>query len=348
MKNKILLLMGIISLCYVLSGCSSVGNDAIYESMNSSTEETLIQESENNSSEETSVEIEIDSSEAVSSETASAEIETDTTPSETPDNSFEEVYKSALAANISLAKDQKILLNCDDFDGNGEYEAFAFVGTTPVEDDEWSTYEGEIWYVDNDECVCLEPFNGYYNVLKCMDFGKRKYICFDQFYVTESPTTIYTVKDGAAVADTYSNIGNVYNVTGKDFSISLSAYDTTYDPSITGLIGHSWKPYYFYYDEAKDAICEYGAHEISMEEAANLLPDDAMNTILSMNGTVTTCILRDNGILNVNYEISYENGCIDYKNANYDTVNKRYLDAYGLGENSLSGSSFGGTYEINI
>lgn len=258
----------------------------------------------------------------------------------------EEELRAILEENVSLLEGQEILTLYDDFDQNGEYEVFAFVGTSPAEGDDWGVYEGDIWYADQDECICLDDsYESYYQVLWCLDFGQRKFACFNRYFATESPTKLFSVKNGSVYEDEHSGIGNVYGQDGNQFMISYSAYDVTYDASMELMLGHSWKPFYYYYDVEKDAICEVASKEISQEEAEALLPEDAFSLISEKEGTITTCFLRDNGILSVNYEITEADGSIHYCNANYDTVGKCYLDAYGLGENTLEASDFGGTYE---
>lgn len=361
MKNTMKYFLGITSISLLLAGCSSTPDTTLLESASAVSSENVIQEQEEASeqvesaSQEESTNQEETAQKEDSESAASSDSASDTSApeeseaaAEESDNPYAENFKAILTATANPNEKQEILIHCDDFDYNGEYEAFAFVGTVPVEGDDWGTYDGEIWYVDQNDCIRLEDQESYYHIFKEMNFEKRKYICFDRFAVTESRTIIATVKDETAYIDNYSSIGNVYDVKGNDFLISLSVYDTTYDASLGFMLGHSWKPYYFYYDEAADCLCEYGAHEIDVNEATALLPSGAMDAIAEKKGTVTTCILRDNGILNVNYEIVQEDGSIQYNNANYDTIAKSYIDAYGSDENSLENSNFGGTYELQL
>jgi hypothetical protein len=117
-------------------------------------------------------------------------------------------------------------------------------------------------------------------------------------------------------------------------------------------VGHSWKPYYFYYSRNTGDFMEYGAKEITAKELSDIVGTDVVKELEGDGYTVDNIIQRDNGIINVNYSKETKNKdgsrSIDYMNATYDTRISGYVKAWDDYEAGLYGSDFGGIYEVQL
>lgn len=274
-------------------------------------------------------------------ETANQEIVAEET-----ENNPENLYREMLQEAIGPSDGELLDFICDDFDLDGEYEAFGFTGISQ-EGDEYmpELHIGKIWFASKNgaEVICDDEKN-FTNVFQLFDFGNRKYVGLSEWYVTARVTYLYTVKDGEAVEDNMSGVGDMAISESSEVSVLLSAYDSIYDPEMDGYIGHSWKPYYFYYDENTDAIVEYIGKEITEEDAVKICGENIIEEIEKEGYTIGKIYSRPNGILNINYISEAENGEINYHNANYDSKKESFIDAWGVGANTWKDSDFGGTY----
>lgn len=236
---------------------------------------------------------------------------------------------------------------CDDYDCDGAYEAFAFTGSVIAGDEEMpDEYNGELWFVNESgtSIVCDED-RCYSKVCTPVDFGKRKFLLQYEAYVTARVTHIYTVRDGLPVEEPLSGVGDMSSEPdGNDFTVTISAYDGMYDAEAGCCIGHTWKPYYYRYDESEDGFVEYEPYVISRDEADGLLPEGVLDEVESEGNVISEIMMRDNGILTADYSMSYDNGSESYGNVNYDTVKGRFIDVWGTGEDSWRASDFGGNY----
>lgn len=276
--------------------------------------------------------------------TDAADTEASTTDSAKAD--AEAALYDKLAATTGNATIQSFI--CDDFDLNGTYEAFAFVGEENDYDGE-ILYSGEYYFI-NDNTVEMIKESYPVEFADCgtvIDFGTRKYFHVKQIYTTAGVSYLYSVNDEGYFEDNYSGIGSLYNLDGNDFCLSLSAYDGIYDVEMDTTIGHTWKPYYFHYDPSADAIVEYLGESISVEIAYNSLPAGVIDEIRDQGYTLSSMYMRDNGVINVNYEMD-EGNSIRYSNVNYDTVTGKFMDAWGNGTDTWEDSDFGGIYYRSI
>lgn len=238
----------------------------------------------------------------------------------------------------------KVLSVCaSDFAGDGEVEAFIFTGEF-VEDEYMSSYLGAYWYVkeDNSWEQKVAPEISWNDYGRFFDCGKRKFYAVTQQYTTGAPTTILTVYDGYASQVNMSGYGNVQQLEDGSFVVYHDTYDTFWDNASQFFIGHSWKPYYFYYDEAKDDMVEYESEDVSKKAINDLCGTDVLSEIKKAGAEFDSAYKRANGLVTINYSIKQADG-IEYKNATWDLNKKSYVPAWGDG-NSFSDSDFGGTY----
>ena len=119
-----------------------------------------------------------------------------------------------------------------------------------------------------------------------------------------------------------------YQDNAYEFRIVDSNYDMFYDPSIDATMGHTWKSYYFYYDDEADEVKEYGGIEISKEQATDLVGRDLVAECLTDADTLDSIIYRGNGIVHVNYSSLDDYGCTYHYHVNWDMENEVFLDDY--------------------
>lgn len=344
MKKKVLI--SLLAFAVMIAGCN-----AVKENENETVAETTKAESvvETKATEESEAEPEVDETEADETEVDETEA-TEATETEAGDDQddalrFYEILEPLIDDGVEVE------ITIDDFDLDGTNEAFAFLGSSYDDGDGFGTlYSGAFYYVTDDGYELIKesyPVD-FGDCGEVLDFGARKYFRINNIYATAGVTELYSVKDGSYYEELCSGVGYVYNIVGNDCTITLSAYDTTYDSSIDAYIGHSWKPYYFCYDAGVDAIVEYVGEEISMEEAATYLPDGVLDEVMAEGYVVDNAFIRGNGILNVNYHFEESDGSIQYKNLNYDTNAGVYEDAWATGANDWNGSNYGGTYYASV
>ncbi len=283
-------------------------------------------------------------------ESAEAASDAESVTAEMTDYFITQVAKAAGVEPVSAR-----YYEVNDFDGDGHYEAFVFVGGEVDED--WGSAEGTVWYVNEARCKQIHDefsfavFDGaMFTTIKA---GDRKFVLFNDMYATSYVTNIYTVKNFDCVEANVSRVGSAsYDESTGDMSITLSAYDYYCDYEAGSeepmWTGHTWKPYYFYYDEASEEFKEYVGQEITESELAEICGFDLAKEIRDSGYTVDAIYKRDNGIVNVNYskEDIYDDGSrsITYKNANFDQRRGEFLDAWGTGDTGYEASDFGGTY----
>ncbi len=130
---------------------------------------------------------------------------------------------------------------------------------------------------------------------------------------------------------------------GKDVYVNVEAYDGMYDASIDGMILHTWKEAYIYFDGTE--YKEYDAKQISEEdfmkyENASEILEKVKQDISekgSLDGVIKTEYLyyiRENGIMNIQCNDTDESGNIHYQ---YYTL--RYTD--NVIENEIGESNDG-------
>lgn len=257
----------------------------------------------------------------------------------------EDSLKAAFIDMTGTDESEIRMIKADDFDGNGTVEAFIFAGSI---DEEMGIYEGLMWYTDGENCEELAEAetDAWWNIDGFIDFGSRKYMYADVYYATGALSKVWSVYDGKVRECEISNLGSVA-VSEKgdnELTISDSSYDAIYDSEMGNLMGHTWKIYYFYYDQNDDCIKEYGGSSIIKKDINSYCGFDLVSEIESRGYTVSTAYYRENGILNVNYIYNESDQTINFENVNYDCKKKCYVNAWDTGEETFEDSSFGGIY----
>lgn len=260
-------------------------------------------------------------------------------------------FKNYLIDNEDIPEEEIISVNTDDFDRDGDYEAFIFVGECSEDD---GSYLGDMWFTDGNECVKLEGSRteNWWSVNDKLSFENRAFVVASEYYATGGCSVIWSVYDDKPSESDFSRYGEVIisrdneNVPKKaDNLIRVvdSTYDLEYDSQMKTTLGHTWKEYYFYYDPEKDDIFEYGGTAIKLDYVEQACGFDLIGQIKDKGYSVINAYYRDNGILNVNY-FQDNDGIINFDNANYDCINKCFVNVTDE-EETFENSGFGGYYK---
>ncbi len=243
----------------------------------------------------------------------------------------------------------------DDFDGDGVYEEFIFLGSEI--DPEFETSIGSLWYVSEDKCEQLvesteaKSFDDH--VISQFDVEGVKFIGVNEAYTTALVTYLFTVKDGEVKEPFISHMGYFFKPDYvEDYCVSISAYDGTFEyekgKEEEGMYtGHTWKNYYYYLDKEEAEFKAYVGTPITEEELIEALGFDLASEIRDAGFELGAMLKRDNGIINVDYTKTTDEGdsvFVEYHNVTYNVNTGEFLDYQGGGKTWQS-SDFGGTYE---
>ncbi len=251
--------------------------------------------------------------------------------------------KDILIGETGAADDEIAVFAEDDFDNDGAKEAFSLVGEVMEEYDDRKVIEGTVWFVNEDGCRKLhEPQGmGMFDEVLYMTFGDTTYVMFDEMYATALVTYVWTVSDGEAAEAPFSALGEVITDTsdGEDqFRIMDSSYDGMFNPETSSYMGHTWKHYYFFYNDQDDKVYEYGGTEINRENVVFLCGRDLVGELIPERDQITGIFCRGNGLIVINYE-HIADGCAMNYHYIYDFTKGYFVDDMGLetGEEPLDG-----------
>ena len=188
-----------------------------------------------------------------------------------------------------------------DFDGDGSDELFAVCRT----DDTFGDIFGSLWYASSDKAMQIYPAYEEWGGFRTAEVGGDTLILVERRFGTGSVTYCNRIENGSPVELDTFNVCSLTQTDGADF-IGLKR---TYDFCTDGT-GSTLKPYWFYYRDG--SFHEYSAHSIAyenfsdgfvgvFEQYAYLQP--YFDEIIAENGVITDIIVRDNGIVNINYKI---------------------------------------------
>lgn len=234
---------------------------------------------------------------------------------------------------------------CDDFDGNGTLEMFAFVkaATNSFPD----AVTGEFWFVSPTTETRLTSRNDYEQryhsetepgtVLNSISFGTYKFVFFSKYATTGGLITMYGVEGEDPEMTDLSDEGvSIHALDDKNLTLTESSYGASIDGS-----GHVWNDYYFYWDETEHRFKEYGGISITREEL-EAVPgaDPILKKIDEAGGNINNIYYRGNDIININYTEGYninnltlkiENGRVNYVDLGKDWVETEFEKAQGGG-----------------
>ena len=219
----------------------------------------------------------------------------------------------------------------DDYDGDGSYEAFALVGKYTEDYGDVSLIEGDIWFADSDECekICENSGMGYADDVRLMRIGDTSYVMFDAIFMTATITYVWYVDNKTVAEAEFSCCGQVIQGTENDrFCIMDSSYDATLDPDIGSMIGHTWKYYYFFYNDEEGRVNEYAGTAIDAATAEYMCGRDILAEIMSDDDKIDSIFCRGNGLIVINYEYD-DAGMTNFEHYIYDSSYDCWRDDYG-------------------
>lgn len=224
----------------------------------------------------------------------------------------EEVLKQNLLTTAGAQESDILLFDYDDFDGDGKQEAFMIVGHT-FDDYGAEKYNGRLYFAGADGSASeLKVQHNIYRMIDGkMDFGSRKYLFFYLDYcLTANISVIWTVEDGEPVEISESLLRGqvVYRdaYPREEFEIWVDAYDIFCEKDYFGKddhmwTGHTWKPYFYYYNYGDDRLEPYEGEEITPEEFKELSKTNIIEEIEAEGYTVGEIIHWENDIVTINY-----------------------------------------------
>ena len=294
LKNKHLTTVLLISA--LLCGCSAENSGQNVSETSALTENTSLQAV---TSDETPTETSVWTETALQTDISAKISETtaETTP-ETEPKSTEQLSLEALIDERAGGKEAaEICFSIfDDFDGDGTDELFAVYGKDRF---------GTLWYANTNEAWNIYPANEEWGEFRTAEVGGDTLILTERLYATGNVTYCFRVENGSPIGIDTFNAGSLTQTNGAEFTGIKSTYDFCTDGT-----GHTWKPYWFYYENGE--FREHLGHSILYEnfkdnfggvseEFAYLQP--YFDEIEAENGVITNVIVRDNGIININYKI---------------------------------------------
>ncbi len=271
-----------------------------------------------------------------------------------PDIDAEELIEKAVTTSGADRNDVRNYAAYD-YDGDGYLEAFVFIGSET--DEMWSTCSGTVWFVDDDNCESVQENESFFvygnKVIDMVNVDGHIFAHTRVAYATSTVSYLYYVKDGNCRESEISGLGSFFKSDYTDgYSVSVSAYDYCLDydegKESEGLYtGHTWKHYYFYYDEETEDFKEYVGTPITESELASECGFDLVGDIRKEGYQIDDIFKRDNGVINVNYSKTSKGGgtvSVEYHNATYNVNTQRFADAWDSNANTWENSDFGGIY----
>lgn len=298
----------------------------------------------------------IDYASAQNADSASQPTDTTSVPeSESDQNSDTEVksseessalFKETLMKEAGVTAEEIRFYHESDFDNDGNFEAFALIGSEPDYDfDENGLVEGKIWFANNDEAYAFDRGMGmgFENRDVLLDFETKQYVVFHDVYATGAQSFAFEVNGKEVTEPEFSGCGTIYKDNDGDdyFRIIDSNYDMMYDPQIGSTIGHTWKSYYFYFDRAEGTVKEYAGGEITQDKAKELAGKDLVAECLTSKDQLENILYRKNGLIHVNYNTPEEDGTISYYHRTWNLEKGVYIDDYTQESDEPQGGHYG-------
>lgn len=188
-----------------------------------------------------------------------------------------------------------------DYDKNGRAEAFVLTGPKKKKNEQ-AEYETELtlWfaYIENGSVVSKKLRK---DALGESGFLKLKSVTLFRaltYCTTSRPEDLYEVVGNEVKVIFHGD--QTKAVSGDSFSSVHSTYDLMYDKELGFYMGHTWKPYYFYYKDGQ--VYEYKGKKISLAQFKKYKNGKKMIKKYKENGKIKSIIFRENDLVHVNYK----------------------------------------------
>lgn len=245
-----------------------------------------------------------------------------------------DTLKRNVLIKAGVEEDAILLMDYDDYDGDGRYEAFVFCGESY---DYYGDiiYSGEFWFAGEEQCVQLpERFgsSSYRKIdgqmtFRCMEHGQKYLYYYSDFCFTANISGIWTVQDGKPTEVNLPQSGQVvYRGDSCGFELWVDGYNHYYEPADDLWTGHTYRPYFYHYNGEKGLLEPDEGTGLSREELAEICGFDLAAEV-EAEGYEVTDIVRwlPSDIVTVNYTIPLDEfGYITYENIIWDCRAKDY------------------------
>lgn len=178
------------------------------------------------------------------------------------------------------------------------------------------------WYCssDGEACLKLHQNDSWMDtcVIELLEYGNGAHVVINAycFIGNQKNYTIIALRDGAASCLVSNSYGYVYMTQEGDIILVAEDYDAEYESDI-GMMGHTWKDTYLYYDG--EAYREYGATEITEDEYLQYENAQALKDMIAdrVSGYYTETLkfsyfVRKNNLLHIQCNDCSVYGSIEY------------------------------------
>ena len=221
-------------------------------------------------------------------------------------------------------EDQTIWFQFDDFDGDGTFEAFAFCGKAGAE-----YLEGVLWYVNENYAAELNESGKWQNPEMVTVEGTT--FLFAENY-DDGLTYVFGIENSKVYETAVSGMfSNLEHLDGKDFTAEFTSYDHFEDEEKAKEEEPTTKKYWFYLENGEfyeygaddslrradlrgykagsdvmDVIYKQGLTDELLEKYYSDATEEELAYIADEAGYFHSIMLRENGIINLNFYGAYE------------------------------------------
>ena len=151
--------------------------------------------------------------------------------------------------------------------------------------------------LDWDKVAYRETFREVY-------FGKQKAVVFS-LYSNTLRDEAYGIINGEPMQYNISDVEGGFKVTENFITLTVDAFDSYCDENFDWEGGHTWKPYYFFWNDGLNSFSEYGGIEITLEQLSKIKDvSRLMNKYYEDDYSLINIIYRANKIININFRKS--------------------------------------------
>ena len=252
----------------------------------------------------------------------------------------EQDYRTRLE---SVCSDKIVDFIYDDFDADGTNEAFA-TSTKDAFDTGSDCITADVWYITDTDVKKLyaDLRASVVEAEKCsvivkLDSKGKKLVAVSEWYQTGNSAYIWYVQDGEAVLDAGTSGKGICFIKNNEEYGWIEGCSSAYD-NLTDNTGHTWKTYYFYFD---DGLKEYGGIPVSEDDVKGIRGGKGILQSIREKGKIQSIFARENGIIQINYlaENVNCNATLLYRNQSLEILAYHDADA-----DALENSNQGGVY----
>lgn len=203
----------------------------------------------------------------------------------------------------------------DDFDSDGKYESFILKGNLKYYNKNSADYFAELFYYDGFEYQQISERDSYLCEGEIQNFGERRVLILSSSYAVNNDCHFFSVIDGKPVEFESFHGGRFEFISGGAFTSSDNGYyeytpvrsfTLKYSDTDASLHsgGRTLKKYYFFWDEEKEKIFEYGGKEIDISDLERFdYIDSILNFIDESGGVIDNVYYRGCDVININYTV---------------------------------------------